>query len=130
MINSGVFLFQKKKMRRHRQIALLGFPGVGKSSLAHHFVYKQFYNEYDPNIKTNLQHQCNIGNEQYDLIIVDNAGSDQYTIQHNDFDNSDAYILIYAIDDRQRFDIFDRFLFGFLSLLILVLIWFQLFEIN
>ncbi|CAF3796842.1 unnamed protein product, partial [Rotaria sordida] len=38
-------------MRRHRQIALLGFPGVGKSSLAHHFVYKQFYNEYDPNIK-------------------------------------------------------------------------------
>lgn len=117
-------------MRRHRQIALLGFPGVGKSSLAHHFVYKQFYNEYDPNIKTNLLHQCNIGNEQYDLIIVDNAGSDQYTIQHNDFDNSDAYILIYAIDDRQRFDIFDRFLFGFLSLLILVLIWFQLFEIN
>jgi GTPase SAR1 family protein len=40
------------KMRLHRQIALLGFPGVGKSSLAHHFVYKHFYNEYDPNIKT------------------------------------------------------------------------------
>jgi GTPase SAR1 family protein len=39
-------------MRRHRQIALLGFPGVGKSSLAHHFVYKQFYNEYSPSIKT------------------------------------------------------------------------------
>jgi GTPase SAR1 family protein len=39
-------------MRRHRQIALLGFPGVGKSSLAHHFVYKHFNNEYDPNIKT------------------------------------------------------------------------------
>ncbi len=39
-------------MRRHRQIALLGFPGVGKSSLAHHFVYKQFHNVYDPNIKT------------------------------------------------------------------------------
>jgi GTPase SAR1 family protein len=42
----------EKKMRRHRQIALLGFPGVGKSSIAHHFVYNQFYNEYDPNIKT------------------------------------------------------------------------------
>jgi GTPase SAR1 family protein len=39
-------------MRRHRQLALLGFPGVGKSSLAHHFVYQHFYNEYDPNIKT------------------------------------------------------------------------------
>ena len=50
-----------------------------------------------------LQHQCDIGNEQYDLLIVDNAGSDQYTIHHSDFDNSDAYILIYAIDDRQRF---------------------------
>lgn len=41
-------------MRRHRQIALLGSPGVGKSSLAHHFVYKQFHNVYDPNIKTSL----------------------------------------------------------------------------
>ncbi|CAF1006765.1 unnamed protein product [Rotaria sordida] len=63
-------------MRRHRQIALLGFPGVEKSSLAHHFVYKHFYNEYDPNIKTNLQHQY--------------------------FENSDVYILVYAIDDLQR----------------------------
>ena len=42
-------------MRRHRQLALLGFPGVGKSSLAHHFVYKQFDNQYDPNIKTSLK---------------------------------------------------------------------------
>lgn len=41
-------------MRRRRQIALLGYPGVGKSSLAHHFVYKQFDTEYDPNIKTSL----------------------------------------------------------------------------
>jgi small GTP-binding protein len=90
-------------MRRHRQIALLGFPGVGKSSLAHHFVYKHFYNEYDPNIKTNLQHQCIICGQEYDLTIVDNAGSDQYTLNHIDFENSDAYILVYAIDDLQRF---------------------------
>ena len=107
-------------MRKHRQIALLGFPGVGKSSLAHHFVYQHFSDVYDPNIKTSksfflglfpliffdvdLQHQCDIGNEEYDLLIVDNAGSDQYTIHHSDFDNSDAYILIYAIDDRQRYE--------------------------
>ena len=39
-------------MRKHRQIALLGFPGVGKSSLAHHFVYQHFSDVYDPNIKT------------------------------------------------------------------------------
>jgi hypothetical protein len=52
--------------------------------------------------RLDLQHQFNIGDEQYDLLIVDNAGSDQYTIHHSDFDNSDAYILIYAIDDRQR----------------------------
>ncbi len=50
MINK--YFVVEKKMRRHRQIALLGFPGVGKSSIAHHFVYNQFYNEYDPNIKT------------------------------------------------------------------------------
>ncbi len=132
-------------MRRHRQIALLGYPGVGKSSLAHHFVYKQFSDVYDPNIKTSkkeffwekkkkifrldLQHQFNIGDEQYDLLIVDNAGSDQYTIHHSDFDNSDAYILIYAIDDRQRL-VFILFRILNLSSHILVLIWYQLFEIN
>ncbi|CAF1024532.1 unnamed protein product [Rotaria sordida] len=76
-------------MRRHRQIALLGFPGVEKSSLVHHFVYKHFYNEYDPNIKTKL-------------TIIDNARSDLYTINHIDFENSDVYILVYAIDDLQR----------------------------
>ncbi|UJR10878.1 hypothetical protein I4U23_015065 [Adineta vaga] len=105
-------VFKKNKtqtnMRRHRQIALLGYPGVGKSSIAHHFVYSQFYDEYDPNIKTNLQHQCVIGGEQYDLVIVDNAGSDQYTINHSDFDNSDAYILVYAIDDRQSFEMVSK----------------------
>lgn len=104
-------------MRRHRQIALLGFPGVGKSSLAHHFVYKQFHTQYDPNIKTSLcyfhlylikyiqldlQHQCLLNGEEYQLTIVDNAGSDQYTLNHIDLENSDAYILIYAIDDSQR----------------------------
>jgi len=90
-------------MRRHRQIALLGFPGVGKSSLAHHFVYKQFVKDYDPNIRTDLRHQCVIGGQEYDLVIVDNAGSDQYTLNHGDFENSDAYILVYAIDDQQSF---------------------------
>ncbi|CAF3004203.1 unnamed protein product [Rotaria socialis] len=95
-------------MRRHRQIALLGFPGVGKSSLAHHFVYKQFYNEYDPNIKTNLNFQCIISGEEYDLVIVDNAGSDQYTLNHSDFDTSDAYVIIYAIDDRQSFEMVSK----------------------
>ncbi|CAF4190172.1 unnamed protein product, partial [Rotaria sordida] len=85
-------------MRRHRQIALLGFPGVEKSSLAHHFVYKHFYNEYDPNIKTKL-------------TIIDNARSDLYTINHIDFENSDVYILVYAIDDLQSFKMNEYFFF-------------------
>ncbi|CAF1150059.1 unnamed protein product [Rotaria magnacalcarata] len=95
-------------MRRHRQIALLGFPGVGKSSLAHHFVYKQFYNDYDPSIKTNLQHQCRLNGQEYDLTIIDNAGSDQYTLNHSDFENSDAYILVYAIDDLHSFKMISK----------------------
>lgn len=49
-----------------------------------------------------LEHRCIFSGEEYDLVIVDNAGFDQYTLNHNDFDNSDAYILVYAIDDRQR----------------------------
>ena len=54
MRDLNVYILDKIEMRRHRQIALLGFPGVGKSSLAYHFVYKNFTNEYDPNIKTSF----------------------------------------------------------------------------
>ena len=52
--------------------------------------------------REDLQHQCVLLNQEYDLTIIDNAGSDQYTLHHNDFENSDAYILVYAIDDLQR----------------------------
>jgi GTPase SAR1 family protein len=60
-------------------------------------IIKYFYSFLD------LQYQCFINGEEYDLTIVDNAGSDQYTLNHIDFENSDAYILVYAIDDLQRF---------------------------
>lgn len=50
-----------------------------------------------------LRHQCFLNGQEYDLTIVDNAGSDQYTLSHIDFENSDAYVLVYAIDDLQRF---------------------------
>ena len=65
---------------------------------------------FSPFISIDLQHQCLINGQEYDLTIVDNAGSDEYTLNHIDFENSDAYILVYAIDDLQRlafsFDLF------------------------
>lgn len=95
-------------MRRHRQIALLGYPGVGKSSLAHHFVYQRVNQDYDPNIKTNLEYQFEVNGYEYDLQIVDNAGLDEYTLNHIDLENSDAYILVYSIDDLQSFKIISK----------------------
>jgi GTPase SAR1 family protein len=57
-------------------------------------------------LNLDLQYQCIIDGQEYDLTIIDNAGSDQYTLNHIDFENSDAYILVYAIDDIQRFLVF------------------------
>ena len=74
-----------------------------------------------------LQYQCTLNGQEYDLTIIDNAGSDQYTINHIDLENSDAYILVYAIDDRQRSVIFDKFIESSTKN-ILVFIWFRKFE--
>ncbi|CAF1351873.1 unnamed protein product [Didymodactylos carnosus] len=76
---------------RWRQISLLGYPGVGKSTLVGQFVYKTFFKEYYPNVES-----------QYDLLVVDNAGADPYTINHSEFHNSDSYIIVYSIDDKAR----------------------------
>ena len=77
-------------------------------------------------IEIDLQHQFYLNGEEYQLTIVDNAGSDQYTLNHIDLENSDAYILIYAIDDSQR-----SFFFGLIEIgkiiSVLVLKWFRKF---
>ncbi|CAF0821701.1 unnamed protein product, partial [Didymodactylos carnosus] len=91
-------------MKRHRQIALLGYPGVGKSTIAGQFVYKAFLEEYDPNIRTQLRHSHCVHGQEYDLLVIDNAGTDPYTINHGEFDNSDSYIIVYSIDDKSSFD--------------------------
>ncbi|UJR34209.1 hypothetical protein I4U23_021615 [Adineta vaga] len=49
-----------------------------------------------------------LNGREYDLTIIDNAGSDQYTINHSDLKNSDAYILVYAIDDKQSFQMVSK----------------------
>ena len=53
---------------------------VGKSSLTIQFVENQFVDAYDPTIENTFQKQLKHNGTVYDLMIVDTAGQDEYSI--------------------------------------------------
>ena len=53
---------------------------TGKSSLTIQFVENQFVDAYDPTIENTFQKQLKHNGTVYDLMIVDTAGQDEYSI--------------------------------------------------
>ena len=53
----------------------------GKSSLAIQFVEGQFVDSYDPTIENTFKKTVSVkGKGNYDLLLVDTAGQDEYSI--------------------------------------------------
>lgn len=89
-----------------RKIALMGFPCVGKSSITLRFVQGHFPDAYDTTIEDLHCKYHRWNNKDFYLKITDTAGQQEYSI----FPRScsvgiDGFILVYAIDDRQSFEI-------------------------
>jgi len=92
---------------KERKIALMGFRSVGKSSLAIQFVEGQFVDSYDPTIENTFKKTVNVKNSgTYDLLLVDTAGQDEYSIFPSEYSvDIHGYVLVYSIDSRQSFNI-------------------------
>ncbi|XP_063952673.1 GTP-binding protein Rheb-like [Lytechinus pictus] len=89
-----------------RQIAVMGFRSVGKSSLTIQFVEKQFVDFYDPTIENTFDKTFKINGQQYQLKIIDTAGQDEYSIFPQSLSvNIHGYVLVYAVTSAKSFEV-------------------------
>lgn len=89
-----------------RKIALLGYPGVGKSSITLRVVNGIFPDGYDTTIEdhytTNFKYQGKI----CQLQLVDTAGQNEYSIFPRSCSvDVQGYVLVYAIDSEPSFNV-------------------------
>lgn len=91
---------------KQRKIAVMGSRSVGKSSLAIQFVQGQFVDSYDPTIENTFNKSMKIHGQEYEVLVVDTAGQDEYSIFPTQYSvDIDGYILVYSIDSEKSFEV-------------------------
>jgi len=91
---------------KQRKIAVMGFRSVGKSSLAIQFVQGQFVDSYDPTIENTFNKMMKIRGQEYEVLVVDTAGQDEYSIFPTQYSvDIDGYVLVYSIDSEKSFEV-------------------------
>lgn len=91
-------------MVKEYKIVLLGSGGVGKSALTLRYVQGLFVARYNPTIEDFYRHHTRLDGEEITVEILDTAGTEQYTAMHQLYiDHGQAFILVYAIDNKQTF---------------------------
>ncbi|KAG1684711.1 GTP-binding protein Rheb [Nymphon striatum] len=91
---------------KQRNLAIMGFRSVGKSSLTIQFVEGQFVDSYDPTIENTFRKSMKFNGQEYDLKLVDTAGQDEHSILPNSyFMEIHGYILVYSISSQKSFEV-------------------------
>jgi Ras family protein len=84
------------------QVALLGRPCVGKSTLTIMFIEKRFNSNYDPTIDHRYTHSIKVNDTFYDMTLYDTAGLEEQSQISHKYIDSDGFILVYSITDLKR----------------------------
>ncbi|KAG5192042.1 ras family-domain-containing protein [Tribonema minus] len=88
-----------------RKIALLGFTGVGKTSLATRFVQGSFVDMYNPTITNTFHTSVNFGKKTLATEILDTAGLDGHTqISRHASVGVHGYLMLYSTISRNSFE--------------------------
>jgi len=91
---------------KQRKIALMGFREVGKSSISIQFTQGQFPDCYEPTIENTFSKKVTIKGTEYELLLVDTAGQDEYTMFPTEYTvDLDGYVLVYSIDSPKSFEV-------------------------
>ncbi|KAH9401082.1 PREDICTED: GTP-binding protein Rheb-like [Rhagoletis zephyria] len=91
---------------KNRSLCLLGYRGVGKSSLCVCYVEGMFIDSYDPTIENVFYKNIKLKGTQYNLKIVDTAGQDEYSIfPHAYAMDIHGYCLVYSINNAKSFEV-------------------------
>lgn len=91
---------------KQRKVAVMGSRSVGKSSLAIQFAQGQFVDSYDPTIENTFNKNMKIQGQEYEVLVVDTAGQDEFTIFPTQYSvDIDGYVLVYSIDSEKSFEV-------------------------
>lgn len=92
-------------MVRVRKVALLGYPAVGKSSLAYQFVEKKFDEEYNATIDNHLTQNVTVNGLQYQLELYDTMGVTELPTFSNEVFTMDGWVLVYSVENEKSFGV-------------------------
>ncbi|XP_063808765.1 GTPase RhebL1 isoform X2 [Pseudophryne corroboree] len=91
---------------KHRKVVMLGYPSVGKSSLARQFVTGDFTAQYEPTIENTWSKTFVLGNDEFELDVVDTSGQDEYSLLPQSFIfGIHGYIVVYSVACTRSFQI-------------------------
>lgn len=91
---------------KERNIAMMGYRSVGKSSLSIQFVEGQFVDSYDPTIENTFSKLTRVNSTEYDVKLVDTAGQDEYSIFPAQYSmDFHGYVLVYSITSQKSFEV-------------------------
>eukprot|EP01103_Thecamoeba_quadrilineata_P003330 TRINITY_DN13121_c0_g1_i1.p1 TRINITY_DN13121_c0_g1~~TRINITY_DN13121_c0_g1_i1.p1 ORF type:complete len:185 (-),score=31.11 TRINITY_DN13121_c0_g1_i1:69-623(-) len=92
--------------QKQRKLAIMGSRGVGKSTIIHQFVDKQFVNEYNPTIENTFHKLIKYRENEYNTEILDTAGQDEYSIFHTQYSiGIHGYLLVYSVANKGSFEL-------------------------
>ena len=86
------------------KVIFIGRYGVGKTSIIHKLMNKDFEKEYAPTMSIDIKNiQVKIDDKILQINIWDSCGNDKFALSTpNLFKNVSIAILVYAIDDKEK----------------------------
>ncbi|KAH8369208.1 hypothetical protein KR009_004316 [Drosophila setifemur] len=91
---------------KERNIAMMGYRSVGKSSLSIQFVEGQFVDSYDPTIENTFTKVTRVNSQEYSVKLIDTAGQDEYSIFPVQYSmDFHGYVLVYSITSQKSFEV-------------------------
>lgn len=101
---------QGNRLQKHRRVAILGKCTVGKTSFGRILRKLALPTDYRPSPHNEFKHNLELCGNKYQLEIHDTIGMENeadinFTISPEWAGNVDAFVIMYAINDRESFEI-------------------------
>ncbi|MCQ2817751.1 MAG: GTP-binding protein [archaeon] len=87
----------------------MGKGVAGKSSLTYRFINYNAPSEHEATIEDRYKTQTKVDDKIYEVEILDTAGEEDFQNMADNWINfGEGFLLVFAINDRERFDLLDK----------------------
>jgi len=88
-----------------REIALLGFPAVGKTSLAYQFTDHKFDENYCTTIANETKCNHKVCGKDFNIQLFDSMGVTELQAMEDRYYDMHGWILVYSVTERRSFEV-------------------------